>query len=100
MISKKGDGSQVKESTDSSTTLEDDDVKGKSLYVFSVSIYIDTLETLEKIWRGNPTYIEFIAKAILQLSVLKIPNHIKIKCHRARPVSFQIDNSQFVYVLN
>lgn len=29
MISKKGDGSQVKESTDSSTTLEDDDIKGK-----------------------------------------------------------------------
>jgi len=30
MITKKGDGSQVKESTDSSsTTLEDDDVKGK-----------------------------------------------------------------------
>lgn len=28
MISKKGDGSQVKESTDSSTTLEDDDIKG------------------------------------------------------------------------
>lgn len=29
MITKKGDGSQVKESTDSSsTTLEDDDVKG------------------------------------------------------------------------
>lgn len=32
MITKKGDGSQVKESTDSSsTTLEDDDVKGKYL---------------------------------------------------------------------
>jgi len=30
MITKKGDGSQVKESTDSSsTTLEDDDIKGK-----------------------------------------------------------------------
>nr|QHR97367.1 calcium/calmodulin-dependent protein kinase type II subunit alpha isoform B1 [Sogatella furcifera] len=28
IITKKGDGSQVKESTDSSTTLEDDDVKG------------------------------------------------------------------------
>lgn len=28
---KKGEGSQVKESTDSSTTLEDDDIKGKSL---------------------------------------------------------------------
>lgn len=26
MIAKKGDGSQVKESTDSSTTIEDDDV--------------------------------------------------------------------------
>lgn len=31
MITKKGDGSQVKESTDSSTTLEDDDVKGNSI---------------------------------------------------------------------
>lgn len=30
IITKKGDGSQVKESTDSSTTLEDDDIKGKS----------------------------------------------------------------------
>lgn len=30
MIAKKGDGSQVKESTDSSTTIEEDDVvKGK-----------------------------------------------------------------------
>lgn len=29
IIVKKGDGSQVKESTDSSTTLEDDDIKGK-----------------------------------------------------------------------
>jgi len=30
MITKKGEGSQVKESTDSSsTTLEDDDIKGK-----------------------------------------------------------------------
>lgn len=28
IIVKKGDGSQVKESTDSSTTLEDDDIKG------------------------------------------------------------------------
>ncbi|XP_039276795.1 calcium/calmodulin-dependent protein kinase type II alpha chain isoform X6 [Nilaparvata lugens] len=28
IITKKGDGSQVKESTDSSTTLEDDDIKG------------------------------------------------------------------------
>lgn len=32
MISKKGDGSQVKESTDSSTTLEDDDIKGMSSF--------------------------------------------------------------------
>lgn len=30
IIVKKGDGSQVKESTDSSTTLEDDDIKGKN----------------------------------------------------------------------
>lgn len=30
IITKKGDGSQVKESTDSSTTLEDDDVKGNN----------------------------------------------------------------------
>lgn len=29
MITKKGDGSQVKESTDSSTTLEDDEIKGE-----------------------------------------------------------------------
>jgi len=29
IVNRKGDGSQVKESTDSSTTLEDDDIKGK-----------------------------------------------------------------------
>lgn len=33
IITKKSDGSQVKESTDSSTTLEDDDVKGKMLLI-------------------------------------------------------------------
>lgn len=32
MITKKGDGSQVKESTDSNTTLEDEDVKGMKLH--------------------------------------------------------------------
>lgn len=37
MITKKGEGSQVKESTDSSnTTLEDDDVKGKYLIIIIV----------------------------------------------------------------
>jgi hypothetical protein len=30
IITKKGEGSQVKESTDSSTTIEEDDVKGKA----------------------------------------------------------------------
>jgi hypothetical protein len=35
VVAKKGDGLQVKESTDSSTTLEDDDVKGE----FTQSIY-------------------------------------------------------------
>ncbi|XP_014244523.1 calcium/calmodulin-dependent protein kinase type II alpha chain isoform X16 [Cimex lectularius] len=34
IITKKGDGSQVKESTDSSTTLEDDDVKESSDYCY------------------------------------------------------------------
>ena len=29
IITKKGDGAQVKESTDSSTTIEEEDVKGK-----------------------------------------------------------------------
>jgi len=29
VTNKKGDGSQVKESTESNTTLEDDDVRGK-----------------------------------------------------------------------
>jgi hypothetical protein len=33
IITKKSDGSQVKESTDSSTTLEDDDIKGKQMRV-------------------------------------------------------------------
>lgn len=42
MITKKGDGSQVKESTDSSsTTLEDDDIKGKHiLFDIHDKIYI------------------------------------------------------------
>jgi len=35
MINKKSDGSTVKESTDSSTTIEDDDVKGKALILDS-----------------------------------------------------------------
>lgn len=40
MIAKKGDGSQVKESTDSSTTIEDDDVcKGESLFVTFFSFF-------------------------------------------------------------
>nr|QCI62401.1 Ca2+/calmodulin-dependent protein kinase II [Apolygus lucorum] len=34
IITKKGDGSQVKESTDSSTTLEDDDIKEGSEYCY------------------------------------------------------------------
>jgi hypothetical protein len=38
IIAKKSDGSQVKESTDSSTTLEDDDVKGKHMMVVPYSI--------------------------------------------------------------
>lgn len=46
MITKKGDGSQVKEkeSTDSSTTIEDDDVKGKSNRFLSIA----TLKTMIK----------------------------------------------------
>jgi len=38
IINKKGDGSTVKESTDSSTTIEDDDVKGKSSAPLSLSL--------------------------------------------------------------
>ena len=37
IITKKGDGSQVKESTDSSTTIEDDDVKGRTTQKSSVT---------------------------------------------------------------
>lgn len=42
MITKKSDGSQVKEkeSTDSSTTLEDEDLKGKSIEIYSVIPFI------------------------------------------------------------
>lgn len=39
MITKKGDGSQVKESTDSSTTIEDDDVKGMFHYYIFVKYF-------------------------------------------------------------
>lgn len=39
MITKKGDGSQVKESTDSSTTIEDDDVKGMFHYSFFIYLF-------------------------------------------------------------
>lgn len=44
MITKKSDGSQVKEkeSTDSSTTIEDDDVKGKS-FLFSLFLTLLSL---------------------------------------------------------
>jgi hypothetical protein len=38
IITKKSDGSQVKESTDSSTTLEDDDVKGKQTVFIPYSL--------------------------------------------------------------
>lgn len=39
MITKKGDGSQVKESTDSSTTIEDDDVKGMSNFIIILFLF-------------------------------------------------------------
>lgn len=47
IITKKGDGSQVKESTDSSTTLEDDDLKGKSL--LTPSTWRHTLYTAHRV---------------------------------------------------
>ncbi|XP_014244519.1 calcium/calmodulin-dependent protein kinase type II alpha chain isoform X11 [Cimex lectularius] len=46
IITKKGDGSQVKESTDSSTTLEDDDVKESSDYCYH-PLRINSEETEE-----------------------------------------------------
>lgn len=50
IISKKADGSQVKESTDSSsTTIEDDDVKGKPVN-FSLSLPISESSTPCSIW--------------------------------------------------
>ncbi|XP_024085554.1 calcium/calmodulin-dependent protein kinase type II alpha chain isoform X24 [Cimex lectularius] len=48
IITKKGDGSQVKESTDSSTTLEDDDVKAKKQEVIKI-----TEQLLEAINTGD-----------------------------------------------
>ncbi|XP_073985862.1 calcium/calmodulin-dependent protein kinase II isoform X20 [Rhodnius prolixus] len=48
IITKKGDGSQVKESTDSSTTLEDDDVKARKQEVIKI-----TEQLLEAINTGD-----------------------------------------------
>ncbi|XP_075216506.1 calcium/calmodulin-dependent protein kinase II isoform X8 [Lycorma delicatula] len=48
IITKKGDGSQVKESTDSSTTLEDDDVKARKQEVIKM-----TEQLLEAINTGD-----------------------------------------------
>ena len=47
MITKKSDGSQVKEkeSTDSSTTLEDEDLKGKSIEIYSFIPFISLSST-------------------------------------------------------
>lgn len=44
MITKKGDGSQVKESTDSSTTIEDDDVKGESITNLLTTVNLNILK--------------------------------------------------------
>nr|XP_014285457.1 calcium/calmodulin-dependent protein kinase type II alpha chain isoform X19 [Halyomorpha halys] len=48
IITKKGDGSQVKESTDSSTTLEDDDIKARKQEVIKI-----TEQLLEAITSGD-----------------------------------------------
>uniref|UniRef100_A0A0A9X7D4 calcium/calmodulin-dependent protein kinase n=1 Tax=Lygus hesperus TaxID=30085 RepID=A0A0A9X7D4_LYGHE len=48
IITKKGDGSQVKESTDSSTTLEDDDIKARKQEVIKI-----TEQLLEAINTGD-----------------------------------------------
>jgi hypothetical protein len=52
IITKKSDGSQVKESTDSSTTLEDDDVKGKQTVVVPYSVTCILLP-----WRSYFTFL-------------------------------------------
>ncbi|XP_077255328.1 calcium/calmodulin-dependent protein kinase type II alpha chain-like [Temnothorax americanus] len=52
IITKKGDGSQVKESTDSSTTIEDDDVKGRrfpSFLCLFFSFFLSFLIILDNI---------------------------------------------------
>lgn len=44
IITKKGDGSQVKESTDSSTTIEDDDVKGREIPLFFMYVCVSLFD--------------------------------------------------------
>jgi len=51
IITKKSDGSQVKESTDSSTTLEDDDIKGKQMMVVPFFIILILLPWSHYNWK-------------------------------------------------
>jgi hypothetical protein len=61
MITKKSDGSQVKEkeSTDSSTTIEDDDVKGKSSLSLLLLLSFPTLKTMIKFTKEKKKLIQF-----------------------------------------
>lgn len=58
IIVKKGDGSQVKESTDSSTTLEDDDIKGRKNNVYIFLLKMCSAVCIYDYSIISPTFIE------------------------------------------
>ncbi|XP_031358388.1 calcium/calmodulin-dependent protein kinase type II alpha chain isoform X12 [Photinus pyralis] len=61
IVVKKGDGSQVKESTDSSTTLEDDDVKD------DIDIWVDSTIEYKRLQHDNTARRQEIIKMTEQL---------------------------------
>ncbi|KAK6645246.1 hypothetical protein RUM43_001522 [Polyplax serrata] len=52
IITKKGDGSQVKESTDSSTTLEDDDVKDTTSFILYPTYLSNSVKNIKGLLNG------------------------------------------------
>lgn len=67
IINKKGDGSQVKESTDSNTTLEDDEVKGKSEIWRTYGT-----QSLALLSPGTSIFIYYLLNIVTQLPTISI----------------------------
>lgn len=77
IINKKSDGSNVKESTDSSTTIEEDDVKGNITH-FNYNRYTDLYNILSNMpkWLLFPKYLIFFSS--IWLPFLSSPNHFSL----------------------